>query len=393
LNNTTVLICAKDAENTIRSALLSAVRDNIEQKILLVDDFSEDDTIAKAEGLGLKQLSIVQPKVNVQAGIGNARQTALENTTTEIGIWLDADDEFLSGRIENLHQILTAQNVDLIFDGAELYCGKNKKKIRDLPIPECMFEPNGETNLFERNYLPGPNWQMFKTQKALEVGYDTQNDIAEDHDFNLRAVAKGLSFGFSGNIGYRQFSYPNSFSREMERQLMRTRMALLKHDREDIEQLLVKKNIKTQKRKWILAFFLIYRGDFQEAYDLIGETSSFNAPNSSKPENSPQMETELWRDKFYQGTLRLLLGDPESAEQFLKECNSIKQTPEGANNLGAALTILGKRVAADKSFKAALSLFPSYLDASKNLCLPEGKFPKVTMTEIRPHPSRREYSS
>ena len=89
MNNITVLICAKNAENTIQDALLSAVRDDIEQKILLVDDFSQDKTIAKAEELRLKHLSIVQPKVNITAGIGNARQTALENTSTEVGFgWM-----------------------------------------------------------------------------------------------------------------------------------------------------------------------------------------------------------------------------------------------------------------------------------------------------------------
>ena len=41
--NTTVLICAKDAEGTIQRALLSAIRDNVKQKIILVDDFSGDE--------------------------------------------------------------------------------------------------------------------------------------------------------------------------------------------------------------------------------------------------------------------------------------------------------------------------------------------------------------
>jgi len=392
LNNTTVLICAKNAEKTIQNALCSAVRDNSDQKVLLVDDFSEDNTIVKAEKLKLKQLTIVQPKVNIEAGIGNARQTALENTSTEVGIWLDADDEYLPGRIEHMHQILTSQKVDLVFDGAELHCGEKKSKIRDLPIPECMFQPNGELNLFERNYLPGPNWQMFNTKKALEVGYDTQNDIAEDHDFNLRAVVNGLSFGFSNNIGYRQYSYPNSFSRDMEQQLIRTRRALLKHSREELEKLLKKKNIKKLKVKWILALFLIYREDFQEAYDLLIENASSETVKDSDHKSSLEIQNELWRDKFYLGTLQLLLGNPERAEKLLRESNSIKQTPEGANNHGVALILIEKRDLAHKSFKTALSIFPSYQDANKNLVLPDGKFPKITTTEIRVNPSRREYT-
>lgn len=391
MNNTTVLICAKNAEKTIQNALCSAVSDNSDQKVLLVDDFSEDNTIVKAEELKLKQLTIVQPKVNIEAGIGNARQTALENTSTEVGIWLDADDEFLPGRIEHMHQILTSQKVDLVFDGAELHCGEKKSKIRDLPIPECMFKPNGELNLFERNYLPGPNWQMFNTEKALEIGYDTQNDIAEDHDFNLRAVVNGLSFGFSNIIGYRQYSYPNSFSRDMEQQLMRTRMALLKHSRKDLEELLKKKNIEKLKVKWILALFLIYREDFQEAFDLINETLISELTYDSGHENSAEISNELWRDKFYLGTLQFQLGNPEKAVTYLSDCNLIKKTPEGLNNLGAALFQLGKKDLAKYSFKSAVSMFPPYHDAKHNLILPSCKLPKITFTELRVHPSRHEY--
>jgi len=391
LNNTTVLICAKNAEKTIQNALCSAVRDNSDQKVLLVDDFSEDNTIVKAEKLKLKQLTIVQPKVNIEAGIGNARQTALENTSTEVGIWLDADDEFLPGRIEHMHQILTSQKVDLVFDGAELHCGEKKSKIRDLPIPEFMFQPNGELNLFERNYLPGPNWQMFNTEKALEVGYDTQNDIAEDHDFNLRAVVNGLSFGFSNNIGYRQYSYPNSFSRDMEQQLMRTRRALLKHSREELEKLLKKKNIKKLKVKWTLALFLIYREDFQEAYDFMIENASSETVKDSYHKSSLEIQNELWRDKFYLGTLQFLLGNPEKAVTYLNACNLIKKTPEGLNNQGAALFQLGKKDLAKDSFKSAVIMFPSYHDAKHNLILPSCKLPKITFTELRVHPSRHEY--
>ena len=56
--------------------------------------------------------------------------------------------------------------------------------------------------------------------------------IAEDHDFNLRAVVKGLAFGFSKKITYKQKSFPSSFSRDIDKQLQRTKNAVLKHDPE-----------------------------------------------------------------------------------------------------------------------------------------------------------------
>ena len=148
MNQTTVLICAKNAEFTIRNALLSAVKTNNEQKILLVDDFSEDSTIAKAEELSLKHLTVVQPRVNIEEGIGNARQTALENLTTPYGIWLDADDEFLPNRVEKMEEMLRADDLDILFDSAVLFDGSTDQKIRDLIIPQNLFQEDGELFLF-----------------------------------------------------------------------------------------------------------------------------------------------------------------------------------------------------------------------------------------------------
>ena len=240
MHNTTVLIVAKNAQNTIRQAINSAIYGNPEQKVLLVDDFSDDKTLEQSESINHPNLTIVRPEVNVIDGIGNARQTALENLTTPYGIWLDADDEFLPNRVEIMKEKLISDDLDILFDSAVLFDGNTNQKIRDLIIPQNLFQKNGELFLFQRNFLPGPNWHFFKTEKALEVGYDNGCMIAEDHDFNLRAVVKGLAFGFSKKITYKQKSFPSSFSRDIDKQLQRTKNAVLKHDPDILLSLLKK---------------------------------------------------------------------------------------------------------------------------------------------------------
>ena len=51
MDNTTVVIVAKNAEATIKDAINSAICDNPKQKVILVDDFSDDKTIENAESL------------------------------------------------------------------------------------------------------------------------------------------------------------------------------------------------------------------------------------------------------------------------------------------------------------------------------------------------------
>ena len=63
MHNTTVLIVAKNAENTIRQAINSAIYGNPEQKVLLVDDFSDDNTVEQSESIKHPNLTIVQPRL------------------------------------------------------------------------------------------------------------------------------------------------------------------------------------------------------------------------------------------------------------------------------------------------------------------------------------------
>ena len=182
---------------------------------------------------------------------------------------MDADDEFLPNRVEKMEEVLRTDDLDILFDSAVLFDGSTDQKIRDLIIPQNLFQEDGELFLFQRNFLPGPNWHFFKTEKALEVGYDNGSMIAEDHDFNLRAVVKGLAFGFSKKITYKQKSFPNSFSRDIHKQLQRTKNAVLKHDPDLVLSLLKKSAIDIESQKEIMINFFLYRSEFKSAMNLL----------------------------------------------------------------------------------------------------------------------------
>lgn len=379
MNNTTVLIVAKNAENTIKNAINSVIYGNPAQKVLLVDDFSDDKTIEQAVSINHPNLTIVRPKVNVVDGIGNARQTALENLTTPYGIWLDADDEFLPGRIDMMKEKLIVDDLDILFDSAVLFDGNTNEKIKNLIIPQNLFQKNGELFLFQRNFLPGPNWHFFKTDKALEVGYDSGRMIAEDHDFNLRAIVKGLKFGFSKKITYKQKSFLNSFSRDIDKQLQRTKNAVLKHDPDILLNLLEKSAIEKKFQNEIMLNFFLYRSEYSTAMNLL-ENLDFSHADSTN-----------WKMNFYKGTTALLLSDLDEAKANLIECHKIKQSPETFNNLGCLNLKLNELVKAKKLFEEAIKLFPDYYDAIFNLKHSDCSKIRVTQFPLRHETSRSEY--
>ncbi len=379
MDNTTVVIVAKNAEATIKDAINSAICDNPKQKVILVDDFSDDNTIENAESLNHKHINIIRPKINMQEGIGNARQTALENLTTTYGVWLDADDEFLPNRVGVMKEKLISDDLDILFDSAVLFEGNTNEKIKDLIIPQNLFQQDGELFLFQRNFLPGPNWHFFRTARALEVGYDKGSMIAEDHDFNLRAVVKGLKFGFSKKITYKQKSFLTSFSRDIDKQLQRTKNAILKHDPKLILSLLEKSVIGKETTTEIMINFFLYRTEYESAMNLL-ENLDFH-----------QVDSSIWKMNFYRGTTALLLSNTDKAKANLIACHESKETPETLNNLGCLNLLRNESAKAKKLFEEAIKLFPDYYDAIFNLKHLDYSKIRVTRFPLRHETSRSEY--
>jgi len=315
----------------------------------------------------------------MQEGIGNARQTALENLTTTYGVWLDADDEFLPNRVGVMKEKLISDDLDILFDSAVLFEGNTNEKIKDLIIPQNLFQQDGELFLFQRNFLPGPNWHFFRTARALEVGYDKGSMIAEDHDFNLRAVVKGLKFGFSKKITYKQKSFLTSFSRDIDKQLQRTKNAILKHDPKLILSLLEKSVIGKETTTEIMINFFLYRTEYESAMNLL-ENLDFH-----------QVDSSIWKMNFYRGTTALLLSNTDKAKANLIACHESKETPETLNNLGCLNLLRNESAKAKKLFEEAIKLFPDYYDAIFNLKHLDYSKIRVTRFPLRHETSRSEY--
>src|SRR5690554_5651595 len=127
--NLTILIVARNAAATIERAVASCLAERC--PIVLVDDNSTDDTVARARAVGGTCLSV--RSAGAPGGVSAARQSALDAVTTRFAAWLDADDEWLPGRAARLGRILNDGH-DIAVEPIDLYDGPSGRPLRTLTI-------------------------------------------------------------------------------------------------------------------------------------------------------------------------------------------------------------------------------------------------------------------
>jgi hypothetical protein len=382
----TTVICARNAVTTIARAVRSALTQG--GPVMLVDDWSFDHTADIARGEGGKAVRIVRP--DVHRTLGYARATGVAAVSTPWLQWLDADDEVLPGRAARLVDRAEHESWHAVWDAAELYGGDTDTVIRPLPMPEFMRRSGAAVRLFELNHTPGPAWPLVSTEFARRVGYDPALPTADDLDFMLRGVKAGGRLGFVAECGYRQYAYPGSLSRNRTHQHAWVAAALRKHEYEEVRALCLGAGLSERIASWALVSMASFREEWAAALAFLDEASPPDADDRIIEPDGPWPFGEHWRRAFHRGTLLLLLGgrDGEAAAE-LRRAEEIEATAEGANNLGVALSRLGRKAEAENQFVSAQARFPGYADARGNL---QDQAPhRVTVHPLRRQPSRSEY--
>jgi len=207
----TILIAAKNAAETIERAIRSCLPEP-NAPIILVDDHSTDTTVRRAVAIAGTRLRVIRPAT---AGVAAARQAALDAVETEFAAWLDADDEWVPGRLPRLSALLDG-GADIATEAIDLYDGASGAWMRRLPIPDFLRGPRGAVRLFERNFLPGDTQVAFRVRTFRDAGgYDPSIAGPESYDVLLRAIRRGARLSFGDEAGYRMHAYPQSLSRNV----------------------------------------------------------------------------------------------------------------------------------------------------------------------------------
>ncbi len=179
----TVVMPAFNAERWLREALDSVLTQSCPpSSIIVVDDGSTDSTAALAAGIDARIRVIRQDN----QGCGPATSRGLEEVTTEIVAFLDADDTWLPGKAAaQLDRLGRNAGLDGVFAHGRLVPDA------DLPSDREIVRP-----------IWGRSTLMVRTARVREVGaiVDPEGGHGDMVDWIARARDLGLRFEMLGEV-------------------------------------------------------------------------------------------------------------------------------------------------------------------------------------------------
>ncbi|MBD9651495.1 glycosyltransferase family 2 protein [Ensifer sp. ENS09] len=215
-----VIIAAKNAEATIARAVASALAEPETAEVIVVDDGSNDRTVAAARSADDHRGRLTIARFESNRGPSAARNHAIAISRSPVLAILDADDFFLPGR---LGRLLTEDEWDFIADNiafmGEAAATGVAPRVDDFPprprllslidfVEGNISRPGvkrGEIGflkpLMRRRFL---DEHGIRYQEALRLG--------EDYDLYLRALAKGARYKVIQSCGYAAIVRGNSLS-------------------------------------------------------------------------------------------------------------------------------------------------------------------------------------
>ena len=185
----TVVIAAHNAAGTIAEAVDSALAQTLAPlQIIVCDDGSTDGTAAALEPYGDRVIY----KRNQHGGVASARNAALERAKGDFFAVLDADDAYLSVRLEALAQLAVARpDLDILCTDAVLEVdGQPVSRFgEDTPF-ELADQPAA---ILERCFCVAP---AVRRRKLLDIGgFDESLYTGSDWECLIRLIHGGAVAG------------------------------------------------------------------------------------------------------------------------------------------------------------------------------------------------------
>lgn len=212
-----VIIAAKNAANTIGTAIKSALGEAAVKEVIVVDDGSQDGTSAVASRAddGTDRLTVVSFPEN--RGPAAARNHAIAISRSPLIAILDADDFFFAGRFAAMLQHagwdFIADNIAFTQDSAgDLKPQSFQARARNLStldfIEGNISKPGVRRG--EIGFLKPLMRRSFLEEHDLR--YNEALRLGEDYDFYLRALIKGARYTIIEHCGYGAVVRPDSLS-------------------------------------------------------------------------------------------------------------------------------------------------------------------------------------
>lgn len=208
--NICVIIAAKNAADTIETAVISALREPEVAEVVVVDDGSNDGTAeaAKRADDATGRLTIARFEQN--KGPSAARNHAIEISSSPLIAILDADDFFFTGRFQRM---IAADDWEFVADNIAFV---DADTAAEAPRHLDVFAENPrfldlaafvDGNISKRGvrrgeigFLKPVMRRSFLNQHGLR--YREEMRLGEDYDLYIRALALGARYKIIHSCGY-----------------------------------------------------------------------------------------------------------------------------------------------------------------------------------------------
>lgn len=187
------IIPTKDRCDLVRRAIDSALSQEDDRlEVVVVDDGSVDGT----EGVVRTRYPEVRFVRLTGVGQGLARNAGAAISQGDVLMFLDSDDVWLSGHVEDLVTVLGRRDFSVAYGTAETV---DKVNGSTFLIPEHGKGPEGDcfAELVRWCFMV-PSATAVRREAFMEVGGFISADIAEDWAFFLQ-LSKRFPFGFAGS--------------------------------------------------------------------------------------------------------------------------------------------------------------------------------------------------
>lgn len=115
-----VIVPFYNSEEYLEEAVVSVIeQDYRELEIILVDDFSTDNSLQLAEDLRIRDSRIRILRQPENRGVGPSRNYGVENASGEYLIFLDSDDYFKPGALNLLWQAAVREDMDVVIGSCD----------------------------------------------------------------------------------------------------------------------------------------------------------------------------------------------------------------------------------------------------------------------------------
>ena len=212
MSNISYIIPTYNSLNLLKRCLLSLISQiDIEDKIIIIDDGSQDDTLdyLKTHYSKNKEILILSQK---NLGSGEARNYGIRECQTDYIWFIDADDMIEKNSVSKIKKVLKENKYDLVYFDFIFIDSKEEKHFYKLDI-----NPNDKKTLYLTLHSP---WnKIIKTSIFSDIKFPNEKIRFQDHATIPKVIYKAKSvYYLKEYLYYYDFSNVNNISKNLKKE-------------------------------------------------------------------------------------------------------------------------------------------------------------------------------